>query len=270
MKTSANPARFVVTTALKQTPEMERRAKEIAAELGCVYVERNDQPVKALLEIRSVSGLLVTHTGKLSYVSDGGDEFFFHPGLAGLRIEQINNGQTDRMIEAMALLPGDSVLDCTLGLGADAIVAAYVAGAAGLVVGLESSLPLAYLVKTGLSSYISKDQMLAESMRRVRATWADHLEYLSGLAAGSFDVVYFDPMFRRPRLQSPAINSLRILADPAPVTDLAIDLAVRIARKRVVLKERRGSSEFERLGFTGILGGRYAPIRYGVIDCHGG
>ena len=266
---SANPVDYAVTTAHKQTPEMVVRALEIAAVLHCVYVERNERSLETLLNNRSLSGLVVVATDKISYVSDEGEEFFFHPGLSGLRINQLTSGHTDRMIEAMSLEAGDRVLDCTLGLGTDAVVAGHVAGTAGCVVGLECSPVLAYLVGTGLSAYTVKDKNLTEAMRRVQVMRVDHLDYLQNLAAGSFDVIYFDPMFRAPRMRSTAINSLRSLADPAPVTGRAVDLAVNAAGKRVVMKERRGSPEFARLGFSVISGGRYAPVKYGVIDCHG-
>jgi 16S rRNA G966 N2-methylase RsmD len=211
--------------------------------------------------------VLVTEE-KISYVGPG-CEFFFHPGLAGLRIDRLSQGGVDRMVEAMSLEPGDRVLDCTLGLGTDAIVAAYSAGGTGEVVGLESSLLLACLVEEGLGNYKKAEPRLQEAMSRVKVVHTGHYEYMQGLSANSFDVVYFDPMFRQPLKQSPAINALRLLADPAPLEQKVMELAVNIARKRVVLKERRGSSEYSRLGFATIYGGRYAPVQYGVIDCRG-
>ena len=261
-------ADLAVTTALKQTPELETRAQAIAAALNCPYVPRNDRSALALLQTWSVTGLLVVSAGKLSYTSGKGDEFFFHPGLSGIRINRLSSGQPDQMIAAMSLQPGDRVLDCTLGLGTDAIVASYVAGTAGRVVGLENSPALAYLVKTGLSDYPAATPDLTAAMRRVQVVTGEHLDYLQELAPRSFDVVYFDPMFRHPKLRSTSINALRHLADPAPVKNLALQEAVRVASKRVVLKERRGSPEFGRLGFTEIHGGLYAPIKYGVINCY--
>jgi hypothetical protein len=40
---------------------------------------------------------------------------------------------------------------------------------------------------------------------------------------------------------------------------------MRVARKKVVLKERNDSGEFDRLGFTHIQGSKNNPIAYGVI-----
>jgi len=262
------PLRFAVTTSHKQTSDLVDGAKQIAGELAARYVERNKRSLGNLSEDLGVAGMLVVASKKISFVSRAG-EFFFHPGLAGLRINELKNGKTDQMIDAMSIDAGDSVLDCTLGLGTDAVVASYAVGNNGRVVGLENSPVIAYLVKSGLASYPEADGDTAAAMRRVEVVQADHRDYLRKLPAGSFDVVYFDPMFRLPRRRSPAINALRVLADSEPLGRETINLAVKIANKRVVVKERRDSAEFGRLGFEKIHGGRYAPVVYGVINCQG-
>lgn len=260
--------RFAVTTSHRQTPELVDCAKQIAGELETLYVERNDRSLEALSVDLGVEGMVVVTSKKVSYVSRAG-EFFFHPGMAGPRINELKNGKTDQMIDAMSIDTGNSVLDCTLGLGTDAIVASYTVGNNGRVVGLENSPVIACLVKSGLVSYPVADGDTVAAMQRVEVVQADHRDYLRTLPAGSFDVIYFDPMFRLPRRRSPAINALRALADPEPLDRETINLAVRIANKRVVVKERRDSAEFGRLGFEKIHGGRYAPVVYGVINCQG-
>lgn len=170
------------------------------------------------------------------------------------------------MIGAMSLRAGDSVLDCTMGLGTDAIVASYAAGAAGRVTGLESSAIIAELVKRGLSAYQDDDQDIKLAMRRINVINKNNKEYLASLEAGSYDIVYLDPMFRFPRLMSSAINTARMLANHDPVDCETVELAINVAARRVVMKERRGSAEFDRLGFKHIIGGRHAPVSYGVIE----
>jgi 16S rRNA (guanine1516-N2)-methyltransferase len=199
----------------------------------------------------------------------GEHEFFFHPGLARLRIKEINNGKTDQMISAMSLNEGHSVLDCTMGLGTDAIVASYVSGAAGNVDALESSPVISELVKRGLQSYVDEDTEILHAMRRIKVINIKHKEYLASLKAGSYDIVYFDPMFRFPRRQSTGINAARMLADPDPVDLETVQLAFNAAARRVVMKERRDSTEFERLGFKHIYGGRHSPVAYGVKERQG-
>lgn len=205
---------------------------------------------------------------KISCIYEG-QEFFFHPGMARLRIMELKNGKTDQMIKAMSLQSGESVLDCTMGLGNDAIVASFVSGTNGRVTGLESSWLISALVRYGLSAYPETEEDVALAMRRVKVINTDYKKYLASLSPCSYDVIYFDPMFRNPVHHSPAINAMRFLANPEPVDCQAVDLASRVAAKKVIMKERRGSTEFERLGFRTVLGGKYAPVVYGVINLQG-
>lgn len=256
--------RFAVTTSQRQTADLVDAAQQIAAVMKVRYVKRDGRSLALLTAELGLEGWLVVAAERISFVSATGS-FFFHPGLAGLRIKELNRGKTDQMIKALSVRAGSKILDCTLGLGTDAIVASYVAGNEGLVVGLEKSPLIAYLVQSGLAAYATVDKNVGAAMRRIQVIEADYHDYLRNLPADSFDVVYFDPMFRSPRWSSPAIDSLRALAEPAPVDRETICLAAKIAKECVVLKERRGSTEFERLGFEKTYGGRYAPVVYGVI-----
>lgn len=254
---------FVVTTSHRPTQAQAEEAKQLASTFGVPFAERSDMSVKNLTEKFGVDGLLVVSSGRTSYIS-GEQAFFFHPGLAGLRIKELKNGKTDQMTKAMGLKAGDSVLDCTMGAGTDAIVASYVCGPKGRVTGLESSPLISVLVRNGLLSYPAEEDM-AQAMRRIEVINTDYRKYLAGLPPDSYDIIYFDPMFRAPRRQSPAMNAVRMLANPAPVEIETVEAALHAAAKRVVMKERRGSAEFERLGFKHVLGGHYAPVAYGII-----
>ncbi|MGI6493162.1 MAG: class I SAM-dependent methyltransferase [Pelotomaculum sp.] len=256
---------FVVTTSHRPTPEQVALAYELAEELSTTFIPRNDKSVQDLLISAGCTGLLVVSATRISFLS-GSSEFFFHPSLAGLRIKEINDGKNDQMIQAMSLGPGDSLLDCTLGLGTDAIVASYVAGDGGRVTGLESSSVIATIVRRGLKSYQTMEEDLTEAMQRIEVVKTNHKEYLASLPPQSYDVVYFDPMFRVPRRNSPSIDALRRIANTDPVDLETIDLALQVCKRRVVMKERRWSEEFSRLGFTEFYGGKYAPVIYGVIE----
>jgi hypothetical protein len=211
-----------------------------------------------------LTGMMVVSSQRISFFK-GSSEFFFHPGLARLRINELKNGKTDQMIQAMSLKAGDTLLDCTLGLGTDAIVASYVSGPYGRVTGLESSNLIAYIVGRGLKTYRFEDEDTTMAMHRVEVIHTNHKDYLKNISPCSYDVVYFDPMFRSPRKHSPAIDAIRTIANPNPIDRETVDLALRACKKRVVMKERRWSKEFELLGFKDIRGGRYAPVVYGVI-----
>lgn len=92
----------------------------------------------------------------------------------------------------------------------------------------------------------------------------NHRSYLSSLPKKSVDIVYFDPMFRKPIHESSAIASLRTFANNHALELDVVEEAKRVARKSVVLKEHKESGEFERLGFER----RHmntSKIAYGVI-----
>ncbi len=260
----------VVTTGHRAGAPELKLAAWFSARLGVPLVPRAGLSLPALVRRYGVSGVLVVSARRASYFCNG-EELFFHPSLAKLRISEIKAGKTDWMIKAMALQPGDWVLDCTLGLGVDATVASFVAGNRGRVVGVESSPVLAALVEHGLKTYSDHaSRELIEAMARIEVICADHLSYLKELPAESFDVVYFDPMFRKPLPKSAAINPLRFVANPAPLSVQAVQEALRVARRRVVMKETRDSGEFSRLGFTRIEGGKFSPVAYGIIKKRGG
>jgi len=57
-----------------------------------------------------------------------------------------------------------------------------------------------------------------------------------------------------------------MFADSRETAAAAVEQAKRIARRRVVMKEANGSGEFQRLGFSQVLGGKYSSVAYGIID----
>ncbi len=259
---------FAVTTSLRPDEQLVKKAQHVAQFLGVSYIKRGNCSIESLIASTGTKGLIVLAKERLSYISENG-ELFFHPGISITRINSLKNGKTDRMIEAMGLERGDEILDCTLGLGSDAVVASYFTGSEGRIVGLEVSPVLAFLVKCGLREYKCPSEDIDEAMRRIEVINTDHREYLYKVPPKSYDIVYFDPMFRRPVKKSPSINAVRCVANHDPIEPHVIDRAVKVARKRVVMKERQGSREFDRLGFKFTVGGKNSPIAYGVIDVRG-
>ena len=191
--------------------------------------------------------------------------FSYHPGMAEIRVQQLLRGATDHLVKALDLHPGSRVLDCTLGLASDAAVAACVVGAAGKVVGLEASLLLHFAVEHGLTHYECKTPLLTAALRRVEAIHAVAAEYLAQCVAKglTFDVVYFDPMFRHPVQGSKAMEALRPLSLEEPLAKSTVELALKVA-PRVVIKER---SEYllAEYGCTEYVGGKYSRIKFGII-----
>lgn len=259
---------LVVTTVVKPNAAAEACAATLAARLSAPYVERRKRSL-ALLRSEYGSEIILVATKDGPVVHTAGGEYFFHLNMTELRIKNLIDGKHDHMTSAMGLEPGMSVLDCTLGLATDAIVASYAVGQGGKVVGLEASPIIAAVTGYGLASFVSSEPAVCAALRRITAVNADYNDYLSALPPDSFDVVYFDPMFRSPVTASSSLKPLRPLADPRPVCPDAIKEAARVAKRRVVLKEAAGSREFSRLGFSRIVGGKYSSIHYGVLEVGG-
>lgn len=149
---------------------------------------------------------------------------------------------------------------------ADAIVSSYGVGITGKVIGLEVNPLISLIVKDGLKTYLPTNYDLKSAMNNIEVLNQDYLSFLKEQSDNSFDIIYFDPMFRHALTDSKNLNPLRQLADKRAVSLEAINEAKRVAKYRIVFKENSLSLEFARLGFTKICGGKYAPIHYGVMD----
>ena len=255
---------FIVTTARKFTADTEILAVETARKLNLKFVPRGDSSLDALKKNYNVENILIAKKNSLIISTENG-ELFFHPNTAHLRIKNLRRGLSDRLIDAANISAGMKILDCTLGLGSDAIVESFVVGAAGKVIALEKNPVLAEVVRHGLKNFSADNENILSAMRRVEVITADYLDYLKAADENSFDVVYFDPMFRRPVEKSSGINPLRPVADHSPVTVEAVREACRVAKNFVVLKENSRSSEFNRLGFEIAEGGKYSSVAFGRI-----
>lgn len=257
---------MIVTTGLRAASGRTDLAAQFSRELGCPLIARGGSSLAALQSTHGADAVVVVGGQRVSLLYKG-REFFFHPGMAKVRIRALSAGKTDQMVKAMDLRPGDRVLDCTLGLGADAIVASFAVGPRGVVTGVEVSPLLCAVVGHGLKTYRGKDDssFFIAALRRIKVRCDDHMRVLAETPDGAYDVVYFDPMFRRPVSRSSAMEPLRPLAGGEPLSLAALAEARRVAARRVVIKERRGSQEFDRLGLERIEGGRYAPVAYGIL-----
>lgn len=257
--------KFIVTTARKPKLSTEKLAAATAEKLGLKFVLREDFSIDALRKIHGAENILLVKNNLLTILTANG-ELFFHPNTAHLRIKNLRQGDGDRLIDAGKIKTGDKILDCTLGLGSDAIVESFVVGDLGKVTALEINPALAEVVRFGMKNFVDDTPHVLEAMRRVEVVTADYADFLKGAADNSFDVVYFDPMFRHAINKSSGINPIRPLADSRPLDAVSVREACRVARRCVVMKENSRSAEFERLGFKIADGGRYSSIAFGVID----
>lgn len=252
---------MIITTSRKPVAQLVQEAMEIGRRYGITYIDRGNLSLSGLLD--RYGAVLVLSRERLSCHTAAG-ELFFHPNMAAVRIKLMRQGKTDRMVRVMGLKPGDNVLDCTAGFCADSLVAQMAVGQQGRVVALEKSLPVYLVANHGLRHY-SGPERLRELARAIELRHADFREYLEALPPGSFDVVYFDPMFSKPILEAAALRPLRPLAFHRPLTREDIALASRVARRRVVVKQH-SSFDFAGLGLSLAPGSEDKKIAYGVLD----
>jgi len=256
--------RLAVTTSLHPTPPEVRAAREAAARHDLPFAPRGRSALPEVVEAAGVDGLLVL-TARQAALWAEGQERRWAPGMGFLRMKRVlarlaghPPPPTDRdpFLDAAGLEPGDEVLDATLGLGADALVAAAATGPRGRVVGLERSAALAAWVCEGL-------RRLPEApARRVEVRAAEHGAALAALPPGSFDVVVFDPMFRHARAEPGGFDLVRRLADARPLEAAAVVAARRVARRWVVVKDGAPGWDLARLGLTPLPSARGAHRYY--------
>ena len=262
------PISAIVTTVRRgqrYTEANRALAARTAEMLGIPNVPRGNDSLEELRAAYGADAVLVARRGLLTLAAAEG-ELFFHPGMAHLRIKNLLRGHGDHLVSALGITAGMHILDCTLGTGADAIIESFAAGDTGSVTALESNPLIAAVIADGLAHAAGDNYEMHAAMRRITVHCTDALAYLRTQDTDSYDAVYFDPMFRRPLHESAGMNALRILADMRALTDETIAEARRVARCRVVMKERRESTEFARLGFAVIAGGRYSRVAYGVME----
>ena len=156
---------FIVTTIRKPDSATEILAEEISLKLGGQLIERKDLSFDTLKKIHGAENILLVKKNSLSVITAEG-ELFFHPNTAHLRIKNLRGGEGDRLIDALKISAGSKVLDCTLGLGSDAIVESFIVGDSGKVVALEINPLIAEVVSYGLKNFSEDSPHILEASRR--------------------------------------------------------------------------------------------------------
>lgn len=260
----AGPA-FAVTCSKEPGEELAVQGQLWAAELGAAFVPRYGKgSLQDMVRDLGIEALLIaTREGPRVYTEAG--TYFYHPGLGTVRWQRVVLRQeNDNFLTALDAKPGQRILDCTLGLAADALLASHAVGAGGQVTGLEASTLLWFLTRQGVRAYRGKFPELTEDLQRIRVLHREAASFLAEQEPDSFDAVYFDPMFRMPIRRSSSMAPLRPLAYGEPLDPAAVELALRVA-PRVVIKER--SEEILReYGCTKFTGTRYSAVRFGIRE----
>jgi len=259
---------LIVTTVQHPDAAVYALAEDMSRQLDAPYVPREQASLERLRESNAVDTIAVA-TKQGPRLELRGGAFFFHPSMAELRIKNLHDGLPDHMINAMALEAGMSVLDGTLGLATDAIVASYVAGPAGKITGIEATAELAYVVQWGLQHHRARTIEVQQAMARIAVGCADHGEFLAAAPDGAYDIVYFDPMFTRPIWGSSNMRPLRWLAERSPLAADTLQEARRVARRRIVIKCAAAEDLLATLGVDEVVGGRYSRVKFGIIHTDG-
>jgi len=255
----------VVTTAGRPDEESRLLAKKACQVLQASFIERKKRSIKKIAEIEHAN-VVVAGKHRYEYYPLGAKgAFFFHPSSAAFRLKRVARGEHDPFLDAVDLQEGNSMLDCTLGIGSDSMLAAFAVGETGKVVGCEGNPNVAFIVQEGLKSYDISKLPLLNCMERIIVIQSLAIDYLKKQPNQSFDVVYMDPMFEETIEESINFTPLRNAGLHDSLSDEWIVEAKRVAKKRVVLKAHFKSPLFERYHFkrdTRLT----SKFHYGIIE----
>ena len=246
---------------MSPTLDVVVRARTVAARLHRPFVARRHDSLALLSRRHGTQGALVVDADRLRLVYEE-RSYSFHPNMAHHRVTAVHAGRGDRLLTVAGLQPGDRFLDCTCGLGADAIVAAHAVGPHGRVESLEASALLATVVAHGMAHYDHRNADLTAAMRRVTVRHATAEHVLATLPSRSWDVVYFDPMFDTPIEATTSLGLVRLLAATDVPSRATLTEARRVARRCVVVKDRATGTLLEQLKIPPV-GTTRRHVRYG-------
>lgn len=254
----------IVTTAGRPDEESLRLADIACKETEAIFVERKKRSVAKLQQVYDAN-VMIAGKNRYEYYAKGATApFFFHPNSAAFRLKRLARGEADPLITACNLGEGDSFLDCTLGIGSDSLLASFIVGEVGKVVGIEANRNVAFIVQKGMASYDTTELPLTACMRYIEVVHAEAVSYLQQLPDNHFDVVYMDPMFEEVIEESTNFEALRQAGEHITLSAEWVNEAKRVAKKRVVLKAHYQSEWFEGYGFERDVR-LTAKFHYGVI-----
>ncbi len=232
----------IVTTEKSPMRKIIEDAESLSKKFNVSYIPRRHKTINALKK-KYGKNVLVVSSGGLILHTASSNRLFFHPGLVKIRLLNFIRTGKEAMVEAMDLKKGDRVLDCNLGLAQDAIIAAFVAEED--VVGVEKDPVIGEIVRRGLEVYKPKGKLSVaqEAFRKIKVNIGDNAEFLTAFPDNSFDIVYFSPMFIKPKWKCDVMQPFREVAVKDFVFPKTLKEAERVAKKRVVIKINKGIKE---------------------------
>lgn len=255
----------VVTTAGRPDELSMMLAKKACEELNVPFEPRKKRSVTKISQLLDAN-VIVAGKNRYEYYPKGAQTpFFFHPNSAAFRLKRIARGELEPFLQSCQLEEGNSFLDCTLGIGSDAMLAAYTVGNKGKVVGLEADPNVAFIVRNGMKTYDTSELPLTDCMRQIVVVQSEAVAFLKKQENDSFDVVYMDPMFEEVIEESNNFEALREAGRHIELSDEWVKEALRVAKKRIVLKAHYKSKLFDRYHFQREIR-LTSKFHYGVIE----
>lgn len=251
-----------ITTIPKPIEQNIAQAREIAEKFSIPFFERKES-CKKCMEENNLDGLIVC--GKELFLKTKDGEYKFHLGMAKLRLLQLKRGNVDRLCK---LIPESvsTFLDCTFGQGNDSIVVSGFLGEKSKIISLEKSKALYIIGKYGIKK-ISETDEYQDILKRIELKNEDFFTYLKKAESKSIDVVYFDTMFKHPvKSEKNHREAFRKCACYDKLTKEILDESIRVAKKRVIIKERPFSIIFRKYNFSYIDTKKGQSVAYGVIE----
>lgn len=259
------------------TTRREKRLDVLQAErfqclYGGVLVERKEQSLEELFQEPHTHGVVVMEEGNPTLYHPDGVEtpLRFHLNIGALRLQKVEKGENDRFLQITGIEKGMNVLDGTLGLGTDALLAAWGVGKTGKVIALEGSKAIFSIVDFSLGKLAQEDEgLVGDLARRIELNQISFTNYCETQESNCFDIVYLDPMFDKPRGKSIGIQPIRFWAQEEQLTEDMIRAACRLCRERVVIKEAKASRWWQEMHAgipSELTGQRYQSVRYRVLN----
>ncbi|WP_342387278.1 class I SAM-dependent methyltransferase [Salinicoccus bachuensis] len=256
---------MIVTTGGRTDQQTIMHARSLSEKYNFPYINRSKQSICKLKERYQQDIITVSRKGIAIHPLTQEEPLTFHPNMAMVRAKRMLNGETDPFIETAGIAPGMSVLDCTMGLAADSIIASLATGREGRVTALEADPLLHLLAAEVLQAFTTPNQKINEAMDRIETINAEHHEFLESQTDDSYDIIYFDPMFSEIIDNANAIRNIHHQTRQSGLRPETITEARRVARRRVVLKDHWKSPKFMELGFIQ-LKRKTSLFHYGYID----
>lgn len=259
-------ATAVVTTAQKASQEEQEKAYLASLLLGIPYVVRRRYSLRKIKEAHNNADILImSQDGPILYTGEKVSHKF-HLSMAQLRLIAYDRGDVEHLLAAVGEEPVESFLDCTVGLCSDSLMVSYGHPEIHRFIGLEGNPLLAYISNYGCRHFVHESQAVTNALRRIQLCAMRYEIFLKQAKSKSFDIVYFDPMFEVPVKESPQFLALRGHIVESSLTQEMLEEAKRVARRKVIVKERPFATIFKMWPPSYLQGGQYSKVAYGVYE----